>query len=339
MKVAVFAYSRQGCKTARKVMEYFAGNEVQTYTMERYEEEGFGAIQKPSKSFYGPIFAWADAMVFVGSIGIAVREIAPHVKNKLVDPAVVSIDELGKFVVPLLSGHIGGANDLALDLAGVLGSTPVITTATDINKKFSVDAWAARHGLFITNMTAAKTVSATILERNVPLMSDLPIVTNLPNGVVVGENGDVGICISWRKKKPFDETLLLVPPVLHLGIGCRRGTPAEQICSAVEHVLQEHGIHHRAIKQVTSIDLKRDEEGLNAFCAEMKWPAVFYSAQELNAVAGEFIPSACVLRVTGVDNVCERSAMIGAEKLLVRKTIHNSVTVAVAAKHWEVRFE
>lgn len=338
MKVAVFAYSRHGCRTARKVMEFFDGSEVRAYTMERYEEEGFGAIEKPSKTFYGPIFQWADAMVFVGSIGIAVREIAPHVKNKLIDPAVVAIDELGKFVVPLLSGHIGGANDLALELAQLLGSTPVITTATDINKKFSVDAWAARQGLFITNMTAAKSVSAEILEHPVPLMSDFPIVTNLPNGVAAGENGTVGICISCHKKKPFDETLLLVPPILHLGIGCRRGTPTEQIQSAVDFVLQEHCIHPKAIKQVTSIDLKKDEEGLNAFCAEKKWPAVFYSAEELNAVEGEFISSPCVLRVTGVDNVCERSAMIGAEKLLVRKTIHNSVTVAVAAEHWEVRF-
>ena len=339
MKVAVFAYSRQGCRTARKVIEHFAGNEVRAYTMERYGEVGFEAIQKPSKPFYGPIFQWADAMVFVGSVGIAVREIAPHVKNKLVDPAVVSIDELGKFVVPVLSGHIGGANDLALELAKVLDSTPVITTATDINKKFSVDAWAARQGLYITDLATAKRVSATILERPVPLCSDFPVMTSLPSGTVDGEEGDVGICISCFKKKPFTETLLLVPPVLHLGIGCRRGTSVEQIRSAVDFVLQEHGIHPKAIRQVASIDLKQDEEGVSAFCAEKKLPSVFYSAEELRALQGEFTPSQRVLQVTGVDNVCERAAMIGAETLLVRKTIHNSVTVAVAAEHWEVRFE
>lgn len=339
MKVAVFAYSRQGCETARRVMTFLEGSEIRAFTMARYEEPGFGAIEKPSKTFYGPLFQWADAMVFVGSIGIAVREIAPHVKNKLIDPAVVDVDELGRFVVPLLSGHIGGGNELAVNMAAALGAVPVVTTATDINKKFSVDAWAARQGLFITNMNAAKAVSAAILERDIPLKSDLPIVTGLPSGVVEGESGDVGICISCFKQKPFEETLLLVPPMLHLGIGCRRGTPAEQIASAVDFVLQEHGIHPKAIKQVTSIDLKRDETGLNEFCAGRKWPTVFYCAQELNDVPGEFTPSPCVLRVTGVDNVCERSAMIGAERLLVPKTIHNSVTVAVAAEHWEVRFE
>ena len=338
MKVAVFAYSRQGCKTARKVMGYFAGDEVRAYTMERFEEPGFGAIERPSKPFYEPIFAWSDAMVFVGAVGIAVREIAPFIRSKLTDPAVVSMDELGHYVIPLLSGHIGGANDLALSLAEVVEGTPVVTTATDINKKFSVDAWAARKGLAITNLNIAKSVSAEILERPVPVKSDFPIVTELPNGVAAAEEGKIGICISCHKEKPFEETLLLVPPVLHLGIGCRRGTPVEKFREAVDSVLKEYNIHPKAIKQVASIDIKSNEEGLLAFCKERNMPAVFYTAEQLWEVPGEFTPSQCVLRHTGVDNVCERSSMIGAEKLLVKKTIRNGVTVAIAAEAWEVSF-
>jgi len=338
MKVAVFAYSRQGCKTARKVMGYFAGDEVRAYTMERFEEPDFGAIERPSKPFYEPIFAWADAMVFVGAVGIAVREIAPFIRSKLTDPAVVSMDELGHYVIPLLSGHIGGANDLALSLAEVVEGTPVVTTATDINKKFSVDAWAARKGLAITNLNIAKSVSAEILERPVPVKSDFPIVTELPNGVVAADSGNIGIYISCSKEKPFEETLLLVPPVLHLGIGCRRGTPVEKFREAVDSVLKEYNIHPKAIKQVTSIDIKSNEEGLLEFCKERNLPAVFYTAEQLWEVPGEFTPSQCVLRFTGVDNVCERSSMIGAEKLLVKKTIRNGVTVAIAAEAWEVSF-
>ncbi len=339
MKVAVFAYSRQGCKIARRVREHFSGEELRAYTMERFQEPGFEPIQRPSGPFYGPLFAWADAMVFVGACGIAVREIAPHVRSKLTDPAVVSIDELGRFVIPLLSGHIGGANELAKEIAGALAATPVLTTATDINEKLSVDAWAARQGLALTDLQAAKAVSAAILEGPVPLMSDFPIVTALPGGVVMGESGAVGICISCEKKKPFDKTLLLTPPVLHLGIGCRRGTSAEAIREAVEQVLNERGLHRKAVKCVCSIDLKADEAGLLGFCEENQWPVRFYTADALRAVPGDFTPSERVLRVTGVDNVCERSAMLGAEKLLVRKTIHHGVTIAVAAEHWEVRFE
>ena len=339
MKVAVFAYSRQGCKTARRVIEHFAGHEIQGYTMERFEEPGFLPIRRPSKPFYGPIFNDVDAMVFVGSVGIAVREIAPHVRDKATDPAVVSIDELGQFSVPLLSGHIGGANDLALALAETIGATPVITTATDINKKFSVDAWAARKGLVIASLSRAKAVSAAILEQNVPLKSDFSIVTNLPNGVVLADSGDVGIRISVFKDEPYERTLRLIPKVLHLGIGCRKGTPTEAIREAVEGVLREHNIDRRAIKCVASIDLKKEEPGLLEFCAERKLPVQFYAAGELKAVPGDFTPSEFVQSITGVDNVCERSALVGAKELIVRKTAMNGVTVALAAEHMEVRFE
>ena len=339
MKVAVFAYSRQGCKTARRVIEHFAGHEIQGYTMERFEEPGFLSIRRSSKPFYGPIFNDVDAMVFVGSVGIAVREIAPHVRDKATDPAVVSIDELGQFSVPLLSGHIGGANDLALALAETIGATPVITTATDINKKFSVDAWAARKGLVIASLSRAKAVSAAILEQNVPLKSDFSIVTSLPNGVVLADSGDVGIRISVFKDEPYERTLRLIPKVLHLGIGCRKGTPTEAIREAVERVLQEYNIDQRAIKCAASIDLKAEEAGLLQYCGEQKLLVTFYTAEELKAVPGEFTPSAFVKSITRVDNVCERSALIGAEKLIVRKTALNGVTVALAAEHMEVRFE
>ena len=338
MKIAVFAYSRQGCKTARRVIAHFADQEIQAYTMERFEEAGFLPICRPSKSFYGPIFNNVDAMVFVGSVGIAVREIAPHVRDKATDPAVISIDELGRFSVPLLSGHIGGANALALDLANALGAIPVITTATDINKKFSVDAWAARKGLVIASLSRAKAVSAAILEQDVPLKSDYPIVTNLPGGVVLADSGDVGIRISVFKDEPYKQTLRLIPKILHLGIGCRKGTPVETIREAVDEVLLEHNIDQRAIKCAASIDLKAEEAGLLQYCGEQKLSVTFYTAEELKAVPGEFTPSAFVQSITGVDNVCERAALIGAEKLIVKKTARNGVTVALAEEHWEVHF-
>ena len=112
MKAAVFAYSRQGCKTARRVMAALPEGEVRAYTMARFEEPGFAPIERPGRSFYGPVFQWADAMVFVGSTGIAVREIAPFVKDKRTDPAVISMDELVHVVIPLLSGQICSTNKL-----------------------------------------------------------------------------------------------------------------------------------------------------------------------------------------------------------------------------------
>ncbi len=339
MKAAVFAYSRQGCRTARQVLRYLEGQEVRAYTMERFDEPGFQPLPRPGRPLYREVFSWADAMVFVGSVGIAVREIAPFVKDKRTDPAVLSIDELGTFVIPILSGHIGGANAIALELAHVLKAEPVITTATDINGKFSVDAWAARQGLFITDLKMAKRVSATILEQNVPFSSDFPIVGSLPGGLVQESTGEIGICVSCRECRPFDRTMLLVPPVLHLGIGCRRGIQEQEIGAAVDTVLKEHGFHPKAVKLAASIDRKADEAGLLSFCQKRGLPLSFYTADALRALPGDYTASQRVLQVTGVDNVCERAAMVGAERLLVRKTIQNGVTVAVAAESWEVRFE
>ena len=234
MRAAVFAYSRQGCRTAGRVLSALSGEELRAYTMERFSEPGFLPLGRPARGFYGELFSSSDALVFVGSCGIAVREIAPHVKDKRTDPAVICIDELGRYVIPLLSGHIGGANELARRLASALGAEAVVTTATDINNRFSVDAWAAKQGFVIDDMAAAKAVSAAVLERAVPLSSDFPVAAPYPAGTEPGSSGELGICISFVKKSPFKRTLRLIPRILHLGIGCRRGTPAGAI-AAVRH--------------------------------------------------------------------------------------------------------
>ncbi len=338
MKLAIFAYSRQGCKTARTLAAHFAAHEVRAYTMARFEEPDFEEIRKPFKPFYGEIFADADAMIFVGSTGIAVREIAPHVRDKRTDPAVVSVDELGHFSIALLSGHIGGANDLAKEVATVLGATPVITTATDINKKFSVDAWAARRGFVIDNIGIAKSVSAAILEGDVPLCSEFPIVSPLPGGVVAGDCGKLGIYLGIYRRAPFEKTLRLIPPRVYLGIGCRKGTSKEAVAQAVDEVLRETKIDPRAVAAVASIDLKQTEAGLLEFCRSRNLTIRFYSAEELRAVSGEFTASEFVRSVTGVDNVCERAALMQGDRLLVKKQALGGVTVAAAIKAMEVAF-
>ncbi|MBR4702247.1 MAG: cobalamin biosynthesis protein [Oscillospiraceae bacterium] len=338
MRAAVFAYSRRGCALARRILAAFPEWEAEGYTLARFEEPGFREIAQPSKPFYGALFQSMDALIFVGAAGIAVREIAPHVRSKKTDPAVLSLDEGGQFVIPLLSGHIGGANALALRVAEKMGATPVVTTATDVNRRFSVDAWATVNGFALSSMAAAKAVSAAILERDVPLLCDLPLASALPSGVVPGEGGEVGIYLGWEKKEPFSVTLRLIPKCLHLGLGCRRDTPEEAVAEAVDTVLREHNIDPLAVKCAASIDLKKDEEGLLAFCSKRGIPIAFYPAEALRAVPGDFTPSAFVASVTGVDNVCERAALLGAGELIVKKTALNGVTVALAAEKTEVRF-
>ncbi len=338
MKIAIFAYSRQGCETARRVQTFLGDQEIRMYTMERLAQPGFLPLGRPAVAFYGDVFQWADAMIFVGSCGIAVREIAPHVKSKQTDPAVLVIDELASFVIALLSGHIGGANALALRLAGDLKARPVITTATDIHNKFSVDAWATKNGLILSDLSKAKEVSAAILEQEIPMVCDFPVKTAYPRGVIAKDTGRIGICISYEKKEPFEKTLRLIPPIVHLGIGCRKGTEAAVIAEAVAFVLDTNRIDSRAICCAASIDLKAEEKGLLQFCAEHHWPISFYSAQELSCVQADVTPSEFVRKITGIDNVCERAALMGAANLIVKKTARNGVTVALAAETLEVQF-
>ena len=335
MKGAIFAFSRQGCRTARRVMEACQDVIWSSFTMERFGEADFSAI---TPKCYGDCFASSEILVFVGSCGIAVRKIAPYVHDKRTDPAVVCVDELGTFVIPLLSGHIGGANALSRRIAESLHATPVITTATDINRRFSVDTWATEHGCTISSMKLAKAVSAAILERDIPLKSDFPIAGTLPNGVISGETGNIGIYLTVTDKEPFENTLRLIPKVLHLGIGCRRGIEKEAVQAAVEQVFRENHLDFRAVQSAASIDLKQDEEGLLSFCKEQNIPIRFYTAEELTALPGDFTPSPFVQKVTSVDNVCERAALLGADHLIVKKTACHGVTVAVAMENWEVHF-
>ena len=200
MRAALFTFSRGGCATARRILAALPEEAWMCYTMPRFEEPGFLPLDK---AVYGACFSSMDALIFVGACGIAVREIAPYVQSKKTDPAVVCIDETGRFVIPLLSGHIGGANVLAEKLAEKLGATAVVTTATDVRGKFSVDAWAARHGCVISDMGLAKAVSAAILEEDIPLCSQFSLPAPLPEGTFAGESGPLGVFIGWRTKAHF----------------------------------------------------------------------------------------------------------------------------------------
>ncbi len=329
---AVLSFSDKGRETAGQVAEALR----EEYAVELYAPRG------NLSDVTAELFPRVDALIFVGACGIAVRAIAPHVAAKTTDPAVLVIDERALHVISLLSGHIGGANALCWKLAAALESDAVITTATDVNNRFSVDAWAARQGLAISDMKIAKRYSAAILKRDLPLYSDLPIEGELPNGVFFGEDGSLGAAVTYRLVQPFRTTLRLTPEVLYLGIGCRRGTPEERIAAAVESVFTQYAFDPAAVAGAASIDVKSDEAGLLAFAGNRRIPIRFFTAEELRRAPGEYTASAFVAGTVGVDNVCERSAVLAAgenARLLVKKTSQNGVTVAVALGNRRICFE
>lgn len=334
MKLAVFAFTRKGCELARRTREILSPAQCRMVTMEKFGFSGFESYTPPLSGCMKEYFYWADCIVFIGSTGMAVRAIAPWVQDKKHDPAVIAMDEGGKFAVSLLSGHLGGANRLAKLLADSFKAIPVITTATDVEGRFSPDGWAERTGFAISSMPDCKAVSAAILEGDVPLLCERE-VKSYPSGTVAGSTGPIGIYIGIHRESPFGRTLRLIPPALRLGIGCRRGTPEEKIRLAVETVLKENNLDRKAISGICSIDLKADEAGLLEYAKDLGVPCTFYTAQQLLEAPGEYPQSEFVKSVTGVDNVCQRAAMLGAQKILVPKTALDGVTVAIAENEWE----
>lgn len=336
MNLLVTAFTGKGVALARFLCQRLEGT---LCLPRRLANQEMGDLPYDKVDHFAQLgFSAFEGLLFVGACGIGVRAIAPYVKDKLTDPAVVSVDEQGRFVVPLLSGHVGGGNQLARQVADITQGTAVISTATDVNDKFAVDVWAKENGLTIPDRRIAKEISAAILEGNtVGFATKLPYAGDLPAGVELGDH-KLGFSVSLNGEAPFDQTLTLVPKILTLGIGCRKQMAQEVIEKKVAEVLEANHLSIEAVSRVCSIDLKAEEPGLLAFCHHHKLPFTCYTAEELSRVPGNFTPSAFVQSVTGVDNVCERSAIRGGGKLIVRKQAGEGVTVAVAQRPYLLRF-
>lgn len=306
-------------------------------------------LNLPLKEQVKEVFHNVDAIIFVSACAIAVRSIAPFLESKTTDPAVVVIDELGQYAISLLSGHIGGGNELTKQIANLIGATPIISTATDLNNTFAVDVFATKNNMYMDNMTLAKQVSSELLDnKEIGLSSDFPVNSSLPKQLVlISGHSDVrqqttlpiqspgelplGITISLdEQKSPFDRTLHLIPRIITLGIGCKKDTPMEVIETMVLHTLAKHHISIHAVKQVASIDLKAHEAGLLDFCQQYKLPFNVYSAKELSSLTGDFTPSPFVKSITGIDNICERAALYQEPTgtILIKKTAAHGVTIA-----------
>ncbi|HWQ77480.1 MAG TPA: cobalt-precorrin 5A hydrolase [Anaerovoracaceae bacterium] len=352
MKAALISFTGEGANTCGKIEAGLTarGWECSSLPLKGSLDEWTAAA-----------FSGSDALIFVGACGIAVRAIAPHIRDKTVDPAVVAVDEKGKYAIPLLSGHLGGANDLAREIAGVIGAEPVITTATDLNQRFAVDVWAKRNRLQIEDMKFVKEISAAILKGEaVGVSSDAPIEGDLPEGLryfpdsetlrkkqenagTVQSTGGVttvagipkiGFRISVDERDcPFEKTLRLIPRTVTVGIGCRKGISPAAVEGLLDKVLKQNKLSVKSIEKICTIDIKKEEVALKLLAATLGVPLQVFSAEELEQLPGEFASSEFVSRITGVDNICERAAVLGSRgELIAGKQALNGVTVALAVR-------
>jgi cobalt-precorrin 5A hydrolase len=289
-----------------------------------------------------------EALICIMASGIVVRQLAPLMHDKYHDPAVLVLDERGCFVISLLSGHLGGANALARQVAAITGGQAVLTTASDVLGLTALDLWCHSLGVQVADTKRFTQVMGRLVNRGyVRLWVDTisladtvqPAQPALPPDIHQAAGPAEADLFISPCLHPADQpaaAALLHPKILVVGIGCKRGTSKEQIAEAVSAALSQHGLALQALAQLASIDLKANENGLLSYAAEHQLPLTFFSKDELNQVAGVSF-SEPVFRATGARGVAEPAALLAAgagARLLVAKMKWPAVTVAVACMAW-----
>jgi cobalt-precorrin 5A hydrolase len=382
MKVSIISFTLKGIELSLKIKKAFSGEteeELCLYTKCSHAEKslterklteknlaekdlvesGLSYVEQPLTEWTGEQMKKRRSLLFIGACGIAVRAIAPFLTDKLNDVPVLVMDEQGRFVIPVLAGHVGGANELAVSLAERMGSTPVITTATDLNHCFAVDLFARRNALHIVNKDGIAKVSSRILageevtmaveeghfreeEAGIPGEKRLLEEINVPEGIRLVSTESLADVLVAPASYGQGRLLTLRPKEYVIGIGCKRGKAAEQIDHFVHRVLKESGISMEQVAAFASIDRKKDEEGILWMSSHYGIPFVTYSAEELQQVEGTFHASEFVKSQVGVDNVCERAALrfSGPDGILITgKQAEDGITAAIVKRIWSVSFD
>lgn len=288
---------------------------------------------EPLERWTKDAFANGYPILFVGAAGIAVRAVASVAASKKTDSPILVVDELGKYVIPILSGHLGGANELAKELAEGLGAQPVITTATDVHGIFAADVFARKNNLIIVDSAKIARTSAKLLRGETVSLAVEGFTAEAmekmgpPRGIVPLSWVDCGN--ETDGKKP---DLVLKARNYVLGIGCRKGKSAAEMLAVLRRAEQKQLLAVTDIAAIASIDRKKEEPGLLELAQRLRRPFCVFSREELMAVPGSYTGSAFVEQTMGVDNVCERAAAAaaGGGQIVLKKQAEDGMTFAVA---------
>lgn len=349
MKLAILSVTYNGCLLAERLAVALGGN-ADVYAKAgrhlAHSKHVFTSLSETVEKLF-PVY---DGLVFIMATGIVVRVIAPHIRDKRVDPAVVVVDERGQYAISLLSGHIGGANDLSHAVAEAIGAQPVITTATDVGNLPAADVLAVKLGLTIEPFENLKQINAAIVhgERVAFFVdSDLACYSTYcrqAEGLGVNlaamseaertETYDYAVMITDKEFQLIKPHLYLRPRTLAVGIGCRRGVAASAILAVISKACLSVGRSPSSIALIGSTVVKSDEQGILTAAAELDVPTVFFTNEQLQQCIEkhQLECSPFVGQQIGVGNVCEPAALLGAQanSLLLPKTIFPQITIAIA---------
>ncbi|MBN6187333.1 cobalamin biosynthesis protein [Aneurinibacillus sp. BA2021] len=354
-RYAIVAITRHGVEMARSLGKKFPDADV--YYMSKFargdeETHGIQLFTGTVRLLFPALFPAYDGLILFISLGAVVRMIAPVLRDKKTDPGVVVVDDKGRHAISVLSGHLGGANELTHEVAALIGARPVITTASDVQKTIPVDLFGRRFGWTWDPMSEKKLtpVSASVVnEEHVAIiqesgekdwwMHDTPMPPSLRQYGSIAEalaaRPDAALLVSHRQLNPEElpiltNGVLYRPKVIVLGMGCNRGTSAEEIEQVISTVLEELRFSIQSVKALCTIDLKKDERGLLAVCEKYGWEFVCYTPEELNEMSIEE-PSDTVYKFTGAYGVSEPACKrySGLDTLVLTKRKSGNVTISV----------
>jgi len=325
MKTAIIALTTGGYRLANSICEKLEDSFV--------DQRKIPVFEKIESLWKGD----TEAIVCIMATGIVVRALAPLCNDKQKDPCVLVLDERGRFVISLLSGHVGGGNEMARVLAAKLEAQAVITTASDVVGNTALDLWARKNGLLVSDKKKLTKMSTKLVNKgSLQLYTDCT-VDQLPDDLIrVSDVFDADIIVSDKLFGQCD-ALILRPQSLCVGIGCNRGTDVQAFEAAMDELLKANNFSRDAVSCYASIDLKNDESGMLSFAANEQRPIIFYTKEELNSVEG-VSSSAADLKATGAKGVAEPAAVLAAQtnnssaELIVRKHKWKDVTAAIAVK-------
>lgn len=319
--IACIYFTREGESIALEISKHFG--DVKLFSEENYKDN------------IRHIFEKYDRIIFICAVGIAVRVTAPFIKNKWVDPAVIVIDDFKRYVISLLSGHYGGANEFCNEIASFLNAQAIITTASDSRGFKSLDIAAKENNFEIEDPQSIKKITSLMLEKKeITVFSDIGhIDLDYP---YISDNGEGFIYITYKEKLDFKKPFcILRPKVLNVGIGCRRGISKEKVERAVKSVFDTNNLSLKSIRAIATIDIKSDEGGILEFAEERKLPVKFFSKEDIVKVQEKFMKSEFVRQNIGVFSVAEPCAYLLSPEIIVKKTAVDGVTVSVSKEVYD----
>jgi cobalt-precorrin 5A hydrolase / precorrin-3B C17-methyltransferase len=349
-ELAIVAITRQGADAGRTIKAFLPESYLYVPTKFASGDPNEHPFKQPVSSLIAEIFTKHRQMVLIMAVGIAVRLIAPLANNKRRDPGIVAMDESSKYVVSLLSGHDGGANELARKIASFIGAQPVITTASESKGILSLDLLAKKYGWTIEDDTALTRVSAALVnDESVGIYQDAGETDW--SAEELSPSAEISRSIGALSRSRCKAAVLITdqqvhvqhlgipaaifhPKTLVLGIGCHRGVPCDEIEEAVCALFSSHGLSALSIRSIATASLKQGEAGIMQYAEKYGLPVDYIGKEALDSAKFPSKPSAAALKHVGLSSVCEAAAIQASQgALIVPKTsFKRKITLAVARK-------